>query len=130
MAWDPLHDLVVMHERLESLFGPARPGWVPPADLYETPDRYLLTIEIPGLRREDVEVDLRDGTLWVRGQRPAHACCPERYQQLERGQGPFSRSFRFAHAVEGDRITADLTDGILTVVVPKAEPDVRRLQIE
>jgi len=130
MSWDPLHDLVVMHERLESLFGPARPGWVPPADLYETPDRYLLTIEVPGLHRADVEIDLREGTLWVRGQRPAQACCPERYQQLERGQGQFSRSFRFALPVAGDRITADLSDGILTVIVPKTEPERRRLPIE
>jgi HSP20 family protein len=130
MPWDPLHDLVTMHERLESLFGPARPGWVPPADLCETPDRYLLTLEVPGLRREDVELDVRDGTLILRGQRPAQACCPERYQQLERGQGQFSRSFRFAHPVSVEAITADLADGILTIVIPKTELEVRRLDIE
>jgi HSP20 family protein len=119
-----------MHERLESLFGAARHGWVPPADLAELPDRYLLTIEVPGLEREDVTIEVRDGTLVVRGQRPAQACCPERYQQLERGQGQFSRSFRFSEAVSNDGITADLSDGVLTVIVPKAAVVVRRLEIE
>ncbi len=130
MSWDPLTDLVTMHEHLESLFGAARHGWVPPADLSETADRYLLTIEVPGLERDDVSIDLQDGTLLVRGQRPAQACCPERYQQLERGQGQFSRSFRFAELVSEDGITADLADGILTIVVPKSQSTARQLEVE
>jgi HSP20 family protein len=130
MSWDPLHDLVTMHERLESLFGAARHGWVPPADLTELPDRYVLTLEVPGLQREDVAIEVRDGSLLVRGERPAQPCCPERYQQLERGQGKFSRSFRFSEVVSTDRITADLADGVLTVTVPKAEVVTHRLDIE
>ena len=91
-----MRDLLTMQERLESLFGRATPGWVPPVDLAEQADRYVLTIELPGLRREDIQLDFDDDTLTIRGQRPGQACCPERYQQLERGQGQFSRSFRFA----------------------------------
>ena len=94
-----MRDLLTMQERLESLFGRATPGWVPPVDLAEFDDRYVLTVELPGLTREDVHLDFADGTLTVRGQRPGQGCCPERYQQLERGQGQFSRSFRFAHPV-------------------------------
>ena len=120
MPWDPVRDLLTMQERLESLFGRATPGWVPPVDLSESPDRYVLAVELPGLAREDLEIDLRDGTLTVRGQRPAETCCPERYHQLERGQGPFSRAFRFTQAVDPDGVSAELTDGILTIVVPKA----------
>ena len=108
-----------MQERLESLFGRATPGWVPPVDLSEVADQYVLTAELPGLAREDVEVDFRNGLLTVRGQRPASSSFPERYQQLERGQGHFSRSFRFSEPVNADAITADLADGVLTVVVPK-----------
>jgi len=130
MPWDPTRDLLTMQERLESLFGQARPGWVPPADLSEVADRYVLTIELPGLRREDVQLDYRDGTLVLRGQRPGQGCCPERYQQLERGQGQFSRAFRFAQPVSAPDITADLVDGVLTVVIPKAGEDTRRLEIE
>ena len=129
MPWDPMHDLLTMQERLESLFGPATPGWVPPADLCELSDRYVLTIELPGLMRDDVQLDVRDGVLVLRGRRPSHACCPERYQQLERGQGAFSRSFRFTSSISADAITADLADGVLTVVVPKLEPDARRIEV-
>ena len=130
MPWDPVRDLLTMQERLDSLFGQAHPGWVPPADLCELPDRYVLTVELPGLRREDVSLEYRDGALCLRGQRPAQTCCPERYQQLERGQGHFSRAFRFAVAVEADRVSADLVDGVLTIVVPKAGPDARQLTVE
>src|SRR6188508_1426773 len=104
MPWDPVRDLLTMQERLESLFGRASPGWVPPVDLSEDDDRYLLTVEVSGLNRDDVKIEFADGTLTIRGGRPSQACCPERYQQLERGQGQFSRSFRFAVPVDSDRI--------------------------
>ncbi len=120
MPWDPVRDLLTMQERLESLFGRATPGWVPPVDLAEHPDRYVLTVELAGLARSDVQIEFDNHVLTVRGTRHAEACCPERYQQLERGQGTFSRSFRFALPVVADRIAADLADGILTIVVPKA----------
>ena len=108
MPWDPVRDLLTMQERLESLFGRASPGWVPPVDLSESPERYLLTIELPGFDRANVSIDLEGQQLTVRGKRPGLGCCPERYQQLERGQGEFSRTFTFAAPIEGDAITADL----------------------
>ena len=120
MPWDPTRDLLTMQERLESLFGRAAPGWVPPVDLIERADAYVLTVELPGLRREDIQIDADQKGVTVRGQRPPQSCCPERYQQLERGQGHFSRSFRFALPVNPDGVKADLTDGVLTVTIPKA----------
>jgi len=131
MPWDPMRDLLTMQERLESLFGRATPGWVPPVDLAEWTDRYVVTVELPGLVRDQVHLDFEDGTLTIRGQRPGHGCCPERYQQLERGQGQFSRSFRFAQPVHAEAISADLVDGVLTIVVPKAAmPEPRRIAVE
>jgi HSP20 family protein len=129
MPWDPVRDLLTMQERLESLFGRATPGWVPPVDLAEHPDHYVLSVELAGLSRSDVQIDFDNHVLTVRGTRPAQACCPERYQQLERGQGAFSRSFRFALPIVADRIAADLVDGVLTIVVPKAGTPAER-QIE
>ncbi len=118
MPWDPVRDLLTMQERYESLFGRTSPGWVPAADLCEVGDRFILTIELPGLGRSDVDIAFANGTLTVSGQRPDPAPC-ERYQQFERAQGRFSRAFRFAVPVDADRIAADLADGILTVTVPK-----------
>ena len=130
MPWDPMRDLLTMQERLESLFGRATPGWVPPVDLAEWTDRYVVTVELPGLSRDQVHLDYDEGTLTIRGQRPSLGCCPERYQQLERGQGQFSRSFRFAHPVNAEGISADLADGVLTVVVPKStSADGRRITV-
>src|SRR5690349_13493033 len=107
MSWDPMRDLVTMQERLESLFGRAAPGWVPPVDLCEGTDEFVLTVEVPGLRRSDVTLEATPDVVTVRGLRPPQSCCPERYEQLERGQGQFSRSFRFTSPVVPDGITAD-----------------------
>ena len=116
-----MRDLLTMQERLESLFGRADPGWVPPVDLSELADRYVVTLEVPGLSRDALQIGFDKDTMNVRGQRPVDSCCPERYQQLERGQGQFSRSFRFASAVKADEVTADLADGVLTITIPKAD---------
>lgn len=130
MAWDPARDLLTMQEQLDSLFGRATTGWVPAADLHETHDRYVLTLEVPGLTRGDVEIEFRNDQLAVRGERPG-ADCPQRYQQLERGHGPFSRTFAFSQSIDRDGITADLTDGLLTITIPKTAhgAPVRRIDV-
>jgi HSP20 family protein len=120
MPWDPMRDLLTMQERLESLFGQGTPGWVPPVDLAEMDDRFVVTIELPGVTRNDVHVECHEQVLTIRGERAGQGCYPGRYQQLERGQGSFARSFRFAVPIADDEITADLVDGVLTVVAPKA----------
>jgi HSP20 family protein len=130
MPWDPMRDLVTMQERLESLFGRAAPGWVPPVDLCESPDDYVLTVEVPGLRREDISIEASPEAVTVRGHRPPQNCCPERYEQLERGQGPFSRSFRFTVPVSPEAIAADLADGVLTVRIPKAAAPATQIDVK
>lgn len=129
MPWDPVRDLLTMQGRLESLFGQATPGWVPPVDLVECANRYVLTVELPGLSHDDVTLEFSDQVLTVRGARPAETCCPERYQQFERGQGPFSRSFRFAAAVDAAAVSADMRDGVLTITVPKVATTVHRIEV-
>ena len=129
MPWDPVRDLLTMQERLESLFGRSTPGWVPAVDLCEVADRYVLTIELPGLCRDDVKIEVQDGLVTLRGRRPGQTCCPERYQQLERAQGQFSRSFRFAVPIVADDISAELANGVLTVSIPKAESGTRQIEV-
>jgi HSP20 family protein len=130
MPWDPTRDLLTMQEQLDSLFGRATTGWVPAADLHETGDRYVLTLEVPGLSRGDVEIEFLNDQLSVRGERSG-VDCPQRYQQLERGHGPFARTFAFSHAIDRDGITADLSDGVLTIMIPKATAGspVRRIDV-
>jgi HSP20 family protein len=130
VPWDPVRDLLSMQERLESLFGRATAAWSPPVDLVELTDRYVVSVELPGLTREAVEIEYADGVLTVRGRQRDTGCCPERYQQLERGQGEFRRSFRFDRSVDAERISADLALGVLTISVPKAAVDLHRIEVK
>jgi len=129
MPWDPTRDLLTMQERLESLFGRGTPGWMPPVDLAEFQDRYVLSMELAGLKREDVTIEVHGSTLRVHGQRHGPPCCPDRYLQLERGQGAFARTFQFGVPLDGDSVTADLVDGVLTVVIPKTDRIKHRVDI-
>jgi HSP20 family protein len=102
---------------------------MPPVDLAEFPDRYVLSMELAGLRRQDVTIEVVGSALRIHGQRPGPRCCPERYLQLERGQGAFARTFQFAHSLDGGGVTADLVDGVLSVVIPKTERVKREVDI-
>jgi HSP20 family protein len=127
--WDPLRDLLAIQQRLDR-FNPAPTGWVPPVDLHETSSEYVLTAELPGLRRDDVDVQVQEGRLTLTGTRrePPRAC--EQYHRIERGHGSFSRTFHLPHPVDAAHITADLRDGVLTVTCPKTiEPETRRIHV-
>ena len=129
--WDPIRDLLALHQRLDRLgsLGPSRTGWAPPVDLHETPDAYVITAELPGLSQEDVHIEMHDGRLTLAGTRPERGPC-ESFHRMERGQGAFSRTFQLPLPVDGDRIAADLKDGVLTVTCPKsAEAGTRRIRI-
>jgi HSP20 family protein len=118
-----------MQERLESLFGRATTAWCPPGDLTEYDDRYVLTLELPGLSRADINVEYLEPLLTIRGKRSDQGCCPERYQQLERGQGDFCRTFQFERTIRAADLTADLADGVLTVTVPKGASTRRQVEV-
>lgn len=124
-----MRDLLIMQERLDSLFGRAAPGWVPLVDLYETPESYVVAAELPGMARDDFQIDVADNTLTLRGRR-SETGAPQRYQQLECGLGQFSRSFRFADDIETGAINAQFKDGVLTITVPKTpKAGARRIDV-
>ena len=128
--WDPLHDLLALHERMNRLGTEDAPGWTPAVDLYETADRFVLSIELPGLTREQIKIELQHDTLTVRGERPVIHEEGTHFHRVERGHGPFSRSFPLPQPVDADGIAAEFRDGVLTVTVPKIAPPSRRIQVE
>jgi HSP20 family protein len=133
VAFDPLRDLRAWQERLERLVVEPGSAWTPPIDVYETSDRYVLSAELPGLVREQIELAVEDNRLTIRGSRPASIPdgSQRHYHQVERGYGSFSRTFEFNDAVAGDRISADLRDGVLTVTLPKIPPTpARRIEVQ
>ena len=125
--WDPFRDFLTIQHRLERLStGPQ--GWTPPMDLCETATSYILTAELPGVTRDQVRVDIRDGKLMLQGRREARVSC-EQYHQVERGHGEFCRSVVLPLAIDAAGIAADMHDGVLTVTVPKA-PDAGPRRVE
>jgi len=127
--WDPLHDLLALHERLNRLGVDDAPGWTPAVDLYETPDRFVASLELPGLTRDHIKIEIQQEVLVVRGERPVRHEEGARYHRVERGHGAFVRSFVLPQPVEVDGVAAEFRDGVLTVVVPKRAPQQRRVDI-
>lgn len=131
--WDPLRDLLALHEQIGQLVGTDAPGWTPPVDLYETPDEFVLTAELPGLSRDDIDIHAEDNRIVIRGARstgPGRDIPCEQYHRVERGHGHFSRAFALPEAIDVDAITADLKDGVLTVTLPKsADRAARRITV-
>jgi HSP20 family protein len=133
MPGDPLRDFRSWQERLERLASQHTTPWAPPIDIYETGDRYVITAEVPGLSREQIDVAVEDSRITLRGARPGAAGAgPDRhYHQVERGYGTFTRTFEFADPIQADRISADLQQGVLTITLPKVPvPPLRRIEVQ
>jgi len=94
--------------------------WRPVTDAYETPQAYVVQIELPGLDRSKIRLEVKDRELWVYGERRMlKEVAGATYQILERSYGPFARKFMLPAHVNTDKITASTQDGLLTISVPK-----------
>lgn len=119
--WDPVRELIAIQHRLVRLGGSPAQEWAPAVDLCETDTAFIVTAELPGLTREQVQIEYQDGRLTLHGRRDCRVPC-EQYHQVERGHGEFRRSFDLPATVDAAGITAELSHGVLTVTVPKS-PD-------
>ena len=130
--WDPLRDLLALHDQIGHLVGTDAPGWTPPVDLYETPSSFVLSAELPGLARDQIDLHAEERRIVIRGERtatPGRQIPCEQYHRVERGHGRFSRAFVLPEPIDVDGVAADLTDGILTVTMPKAARAARRVSV-
>ena len=133
VRWEPFDGLNRIQSRINDLFEETfgRPRatsnspagvWFPPVDILESKDSYLIRAELPGMKKEDFNLELHDGTLTLSGERkfeePANGV---EYHRVERVSGKFSRSFYLPQTVKSDGIKATYRDGILEIHVPKAE---------
>jgi HSP20 family protein len=134
--WDPFREFKNLYTRLgrlwQSAFGPDAPtatAWSPLADLRETDDAYIVEIDVPGVKREDITIDLRDDKLSVTGELKE----TEReglFRKRTRRTGHFDYRTTLSRNVNPDKIDASLTNGVLTVRIPKAEQaKPRRIEI-
>jgi HSP20 family protein len=133
VKWDPLRDLVSIQDRMNRLFeqtlsrsraeeGITASTWSPAVDIYETPETIIMKADLPGLSREDIEIQIRDNTLTLRGERRfAKDVQQENYLRIERAYGAFQRNFTLPTTVQQDKIRAIFRDGVLELTLPKAE---------
>lgn len=133
VRWEPFDALNKIHSRISDLFEESfgRPEvlntpnagvWYPPVDVLEGKDSYLIRAELPGMKKEDFNLELKDGVLTLSGERkleePTNGL---EYHRSERLAGKFFRSFYLPQAIQHEGIKATYRDGILEVSVPKAE---------
>ena len=130
VRWEPFAGFSnvrsVFNDLLDENFGrdsqPSQSTWYPPVDILESKDSYLIRAELPGMKKEDIKVEVKDGTLTVSGERksekPAEGV---EYRHVERVDAKFWRSFSLPETVKQDGIEATYKDGVLEIRVPKAE---------
>lgn len=121
-----------LREEINSLFGETSSpesmrraqlfsGWTPALDLYQTADDIIALVELPGMRKDAIEISLHDGTLTISGERKDESGEAEKAERSERFLGKFRRSISLPTRVDSSKVNAIYKDGILTVTLPKAD---------
>ena len=137
--WNPMRDVIEAQKHFSHFFNtrphqkPQPPvSWTPPVDIGETAEGYEFTVELPGLLPEAVEVEVKDNTLTIKGERKEENLKEDhRYLHRERPHGRFARVFRLSKAVNADDVTAAYADGVLSVTVPfRAEAKPRKIVVQ
>lgn len=136
--WSPLAQLDTLRNEINRIFEAPFAGhgaseafnsWAPALDLYEDKDNLVVTAELPGMIKEDIDISLHDGALTIAGERKEEKQYGEKEtQRAERFYGRFQRTVTLPKAVSPGDVKAAYKDGILTVTLPKA-PEARPQQI-
>jgi len=142
MRWDPFQDLrdaqdemaqmSPMSPRLAHALGlhgqqqgsgrAATTAWAPALDISERKDAYLVTVELPGVEADDLQITLEDGLLTIQGERHfAHDSSEQQFHRIERRYGAFRRSITLPAQVMAEQIEAMVDNGVLQILVPKME---------
>ncbi|MFO7800704.1 MAG: Hsp20/alpha crystallin family protein [Desulfovermiculus sp.] len=140
---DPWLEIQGMKERMDKLMDDVRDRfdqrqmvheqkalWQPVTDAFETIESYVVQVELAGLEREDITLEMKDRELLIYGERKmlkdAHG---NRYQVLERSYGPFARRFVLPKQVDPEKVQASFANGLLTVTIAKAKDPERKQRI-
>jgi HSP20 family protein len=134
VRWAPFREFSELQNDMNRMFDQyvrrANPGagsetsavWAPAVDVYEDEGSFVIHAELPGLGKEDIELHLENRTLTIRGERKLEKGLRlEGFHQRERLYGRFARSFTLPASIDQEKISASFKDGVLSVVLPKAE---------
>ena len=142
VRWDPYRELAAVQERLNQFFGDTRRtdddvmtrgDWMPAVDIFQTDQHeVVLKAEVPGLKREDIDLRVENNTLTIKGERRQEkSVTKEHYHRVERCYGTFSRSFSLPSTIDSDKVRAEYRDGLLTVTLPlREEAKPRQIQVD
>ena len=142
--WNPLQDLMVLQDRMNRLFEDAtqrrsqaetssgdefeRADWTPASDIYETDSGYVIAMDLPGIDREALEIDIDDNRLTIKGTRSISEL---KQHRSERPRGRFLRTFSVPGAVDQGKIKAEFKDGVLLITLPKrSEQKIKKIDIK
>ena len=141
LPWQPHREMEEIRRRFEDIFGrPYVPGiwrlfpseemvWAPAIDVLEKEDKFLVKVELPGVKEEDVNVSLAGGTLTIEGEKKAESEVKKKgYYYSETSYGSFSRSITIPSTVDASKIEANYDKGVLEITLPKA-PEVKPKKI-
>ena len=140
--WDPFRDLMSIQNELNRLFGRTYAGgesgtsssgsWMPALDVFETQDKFVVTVELPGVDPDEVDVSVEDSTLTITGERKFYEnVSDDSFHRIERRYGSFARSLTLPQTADAERIEASFDRGVLTIEVPKVEQaKPKRIQIK
>ena len=140
VRWEPFRELAALQNEMSRWMSPltgTTPGnggsstWLPAVDVWETDDALVLSFDLPGVREDEIPIELDDNVLTVSGERERTSeHSNDRFYRFERRFGAFSRSVTLPQGVEEDAIQANYANGVLEVRVPKPEESKpRRIQI-
>ena len=142
VRYDPFRDLRSLQDEVNRLFsssftrsfddeGIARGSWNPQVDIYENKEQIVLEAELPGMKREDFDLTVENNVLTLRGERRFEKKSEgDNFHRVERSYGSFSRSFTLPQTVSGEGATAEYSNGVLRVALPKREETkARRIEI-
>jgi HSP20 family protein len=136
MRWDPFKNISALQDRINRLFEDAFPrstddeeglatcAWRPMVDIFETEEGVIVQADLPGVKKEDVSVEVKNNLLVIQGLRQIEAPVSEdRYFRRERSCGSFQRSFALRDTIAPESIKASFKNGVLTVLVPRPEEE-------
>ena len=130
LRWDPFSDMWSLRERIDRLFEESLAhsthrepvmahAWAPVVDIHETTDALVVEAELPGMKQEDIDIELSGDTLTIKGER--RPASEREFLRQERNYGAFQRAFTLGVPINQAGVRARYTDGLLEVTLPKAE---------
>lgn len=136
IKWEPIRNITMLQDRINRLFEDAFPGpsrgeedlaecdWKPLVDIHDSVEGVVLQMDLPGVAKEDVSVEVKNSQLIIQGQRPAPTDVHnDQYYRRERVCGTFRRTFTLRSSIAPDAIRASFKNGVLTIVVPEPQEE-------